>query len=113
MTNKYKQSVACTLQFEALHAWPECDIEEVSFLRHPHRHIFHIKAYKEVVHGDRDCEFIVLKRRISEYLKETYPTHDFGRQSCEMIAMEIAEKFKCYRVEIFEDGENGGVVELI
>lgn len=59
-----KTVVFCTLQIDGTHYWKDCPIEEVSFLRNNHRHMFHIKAYKEVFHDDRDVEFIWLKRKM-------------------------------------------------
>ena len=65
---KYKQSVFCTLSFDGIHAWYNCPIEEVDFLKVEHRHTFNVKAYYQVSHGDRDQEFIMLKRDIQDYL---------------------------------------------
>jgi len=110
-----KTEVYCTLQVEALHNWANCPHEEVSYLRDPHRHVFHIKAYKEVSHDDRDVEFIMLKHQIEEYLIAKYFNSqkyicDFGSQSCEMIAVELINKFELSVCEVNEDNENGAVV---
>lgn len=107
---KHHSHVFCTFQYEALHNWENCDIEEVSFLKYPHRHIFHFKAYKEVNHGDRDIEFIVLKRKMIAYMEETYPDRNLGSQSCEMIADELIKKFNLSCIEVSEDLENGCIV---
>lgn len=109
--------VYCTLQLEGLHFWPSCDISEVDYLKSPHRHLFHFKAYKKVTHADRDVEFIVLKHKIQEYLTVTYYDVDrhilrFGTQSCEMIAKELITKFNLSRCEVSEDGENGAIVTV-
>lgn len=104
-------TVYCSLQYEALHNWPNCDIDEVSFLKYPHRHMFHIKAYKKVIHDDRDTEFIVLKRKIANYLQETY-NNDFGPMSCEMIARELITKFNLCACDVSEDNENGCYLEV-
>jgi hypothetical protein len=110
------KEVYCSLQVEGLHCWPGCPIEEVSYLRDPHRHLFHIKAYVSVTHGDRDVEFIVLKHWIQDYLKGGYyddalHLHDFGSRSCEMIAEELIHEFGLSRCEVSEDGENGAVLQ--
>jgi len=100
--------------FEAVHSWPECPIDEVAFLRHPHRHIFHVTVKIEVSHDDRDVEFIVFKRKVNEYLEAFYSGKDIGRESCEMIAKEIisyfSEKYSIHSVSVFEDNENGAEV---
>lgn len=115
-----KTEVWVTLQVEGTHSWPKCPFEEVAFLRDTHRHIFHIKAYKEVTHTDRDVEFIMLKREILDYLHfeytqchdgaETRTVHTFGPKSCEMIATELIEEFELSRCSVSEDLENGAIV---
>ena len=105
--------VYCTLQFEATHAWGNCPFEEVEYLKYPHRHVFHIKAHKLVTHSDRDVEFIMLKHRIFKYLKDKYPTHAFGHQSCEMIATDLLCEFHLSRCEVSEDNENGAIVKVV
>lgn len=107
---KFKIEVYCTVLFEALHNWPECPFEEVAYLRDPHRHIFHIKAYKQVNHDDRDVEFIMLKHDISFYLRSTYPGKNIGAKSCEMLAQELILEFGLSRCEVSEDNENGAIV---
>lgn len=116
-TNVYKKEVYCTLQFEAVHNWPGCPIEEVKYLRDPHRHTFHIKAHANVTHNDRDVEFIELKHKIANYLKEKYPSDvgcpDIGATSCEMLAQELIEEFDLSRCEVNEDNENGAVLTVV
>lgn len=99
--------VFCKVFFEATHNWENCDIEEVAYLQNEHRHVFHITAYVEVSHDDRDVEFIVLKHRIEEYLQEFYPTNKLGSMSCEMLAAELIEAFNLSKCIVSEDGENG------
>lgn len=106
--------VYCTLQVDATHNWPGCPFDEVAYLRDPHRHMFHIKAYKLVTHDDRDTEFIMLKHQIQEYMRVKYydvklHTHVLGSRSCEMIAMELASGFDLTKCEVNEDNENGCV----
>lgn len=97
------------LVHEGVHCWPDCPIEEVSYLRHPHRHNFHIHMRKRVFHDDRDVEFIWWKHRVQEYLA-TLP-YDLGRMSCEMFARDLYNRFGCTYVSVSEDGEAGAVVE--
>ena len=84
--------------------------DDVSFLGHPHRHIFHFKVWLEVFHDDRDVEFIQFKR----WLENLYSGKlQLDYKSCEMIAddlyKEIIQKFGGRKVwiEVSEDGENG------
>lgn len=108
--------IYCTLQVEGTHCWPDCPLEEVVYLRSPHRHIFHIKAYAIVNHSDRDIEFIKLKHEITRYLSDKYydrlglRVHRFGSRSCEMIAEELIEQFGLSKCEVNEDNENGCIV---
>jgi len=116
--------VYCTTQIEATHCWPDCPFDEVAYLRDPHRHVFHIKAYVRVTHDDRDVEFIMLKHQIRNYLIKKYgrasmpadggELHyyhcEFGAMSCEMLATELIEEFGLSRCEVSEDDENGAIV---
>lgn len=111
-----RQEVYCTLQIEGIHQWSACPFDEVGYLRSPHRHMFHIKAFKTVTHSDRDTEFIMLKHQISKHFAEHYPidsvssAHVFGNMSCEMIAIELIRTFDLSSCEVNEDGENGAIV---
>ena len=115
-----KRIIVVNLQVEGLHKWQDAanKCPQSDFLSFPHRHMFHIHAEKEVNHNDRDVEFIVLKREISQYLLMNYEFNDDDRQSmlnfdgmsCEMIAEELAHKFKLSKCIVLEDGENGGGV---
>ena len=111
------KEVYCTLQVEGTHSWPGCPFDEVAYLRDPHRHMFHIKAFKKVSHNDRDTEFIILKHRIQEYFFNKYhmPMQQlcvFGAMSCEMIAEELITEFRLSQCEVNEDGENGAIVTV-
>ena len=107
-------NIVIRLHVEGLHSWPDARhiFPEVGFLSDVHRHIFHVELKKRVYHDDRDIEFILFKRDVTEYLKnkyykEDYRCHFFGPKSCEMIARELLEYFDCEFVSVFEDGENG------
>ena len=110
-------TVFCTFQLEGTHNWPDCPHDEVAYLRDPHRHMFHFKAYKKVSHADRDVEFIMLKHEIVNYMTFKYLHHNtnicmFGAQSCEMLAYEIMKEFELCACEVSEDGENGAFVQI-
>ena len=114
---KFKQEIYVTLQIEGIHNWPDCNIEEVQFLKYPHRHLFGIKAYKEVGHSNRDIEFIELKHSIQEYLRKKYWNKEkriylLGAKSCEMLAIELIQEFDLIKCEVNEDNENGSIVTV-
>jgi hypothetical protein len=116
---KYNYSVVVSFQIEGLHCWPEAKqiFPEVGFLSDMHRHMFHFKCYAHVTHTDRDEEFIMLSRRLQRGLRvaftgSTNNVLEFGRMSCEDIGEWLLDTFdNLYRVEVFEDGENGAIIE--
>lgn len=86
--------------------------DDVSFLGHPHRHIFHFKVAIEVFHDDRDIEFIQFKRWLqSMYSDQGILQLDY--KSCEMIADDLADAItqrypgRKLTIDVSEDGENG------
>jgi len=109
----FQTQVFCTIQFEAIHNWPGCPFEEVAYLRDLHRHVFHIKAYKDVNHDDRDVEFIRLKHAIIHFLDIKYPNRVLGSISCEMLARQLISEFDLSKCEVSEDNENGAVLTVI
>lgn len=107
--------VVINAQIEGIHHWPEA-FEEVSYLRYPHRHMFHIKMSVQVSHGNREVEIIRLKQRLIATLKTDWLSTklglcDFGRMSCEDLGGYILSSFpEADTVEVLEDGENGAEV---
>lgn len=111
-----KKYIVVTLQFEGIHCWPSCPIDEVGFLRTPHRHVFHVRAKKEVTHNEREIEIIMFKRSILEFIRtDLYLKNskgelgkiDLGAMSCESMAETICNHFDCKSVQVLEDNENG------
>ena len=104
-----------TFQKEGIHCYPAAGTDEklkdVSFLAHPHRHMFHFKVYLEVFHDDRDIEFILLKRELEALYGTGTLKLDF--MSCEMIAEELLAYLKDQypdrdiTINVSEDNENG------
>ena len=109
-----------TFRKEGVHRYPAAltdpklatgDEYDVSFLGHPHRHIFHFKVYLEVFHDDRDVEFIQFKRWLENLYNKG--TLELNHKSCEMIADDLYAQIKATYtdrkiwIEISEDGENG------
>lgn len=108
---KIRRLVKVSVRVEGIHCWPECNDDRVGFLRSPHRHMFHITAYKRVDHNDRDVEIILLKREIKRaFGKEPV---DFRNKSCEMIAEELINFYKLDSCEVLEDGENGCYLKVL
>ena len=103
---------------EGIHCYPEAgtnkNLEDVSFLQYPHRHMFHFSVMIEVTHDNRDIEFIQLKR----YCEGLYNDGvlQLNSKSCEMIATELADTLeKKYpgrdiSVDVSEDDENGSII---
>jgi len=101
------KTIIIKYNFEAIHHWKECPIEEVSFLKDKHRHIFYVEAEKEVFHNNRDIEIIMLKREMEKYSKKKY---DYETQSCEDIAENLLNKFNLKSCSVLEDNENGAKI---
>ena len=114
-----KRMIWVTFTKEGMHCYPAAatdpklatgDEYDVSFLAHPHRHIFHFRVAIEVFHDDRDIEFIQFKRWLMK-LFEGELNVDY--KSCEMIAddlyREIATIYpgRDVTIHVSEDGENG------
>lgn len=113
-----------TFQKEGIHCYPAAatdpqlatgDEYDVSFLGSPHRHIFHFQVWIDVVHNDRDIEFIQFKRWLENLYKENILQLDY--KSCEMMSddlyLQISAKYpgRTVWVEVSEDGENGALVK--
>lgn len=114
----YMRFISVSVQFEGIHCYPEAP-DEVSFLRNPHRHMFHVKAKIEVFHDDRELEFILVKRDLEAFIHSQ--PENLNHCSCEMIANKIAfhlhhtyeradTKTRRMVIEVYEDGENGAVM---
>ena len=113
-----------TFQKEGIHKYPAAatdpalatgDEYDVSFLASPHRHIFHFRVWIDVLHNDRDIEFIQFKR----WLEDLYGggTLSLDHKSCEMMAddlyIQIADRYpgRAVWIEVAEDGENGCLIK--
>lgn len=115
-----KRYIWVTFHKEGIHYYPAAltdpnlatgDEYDVSFLGHPHRHIFHFKVQLEVFHDDREVEFIQFKRWCENLF--TTGALELDYKSCEMIADDL---YKCIKekylgrsviIDVSEDGENG------
>lgn len=110
--------VSVSTRFEATHCWPDCPLDEVSFLRTEHRHEFHVTVKAPVTHDDRDIEFIVLKRDLRKLCRDLFEGRFLTSMSCEMIAKKIIDamnlnyEYKITYCSVYEDGENGAEVTV-
>ena len=119
-----ERKIWVTFQKEGIHCYPAAssdpllatgDEYDVSFLGTPHRHIFHFRVWIDVVHNDRDIEFIQFKR----WLQKLYEsgTLQLDYKSCEMMAddlyIQIAQRYpdRAVWIEVSEDGENGALIK--
>lgn len=125
MERPNKSFIWVTFQKEGIHKYPaaaydpklntqECEEHkwlDVSFLSYPHRHIFHFRVEMEVMHDDRDVEFIQFKRELERLYADGVLELDY--KSCEMMANDLAAYIvgrypdRELRIEVSEDGENG------
>ena len=111
-----------TFQKEGIHAYPAAlenpSLSDVSFLGHPHRHIFHFRIAIEVTHNDRDIEFIQFKRWCKALYSSEGPL-DLNSKSCEMMAddlyTQIGVKYphRDVIIEVSEDNENGCKIKYL
>ena len=119
-----ERKIWVTFRKEGIHRYPAAAVREdlntvdeydVTFLSYPHRHIFHFRVWIDVLHNDRDIEFIQFKR----WLENLYATSTLKLEwkSCEMIAddlyIQIAERYpnRAVWIEVAEDGENGCLIK--
>ena len=119
-----QRKIWVTFQKEGIHCYPAAatdpalktgDEYDVSFLGTPHRHIFHFRVWIDVVHSDRDIEFIQFKRWLENLYKEGTIQLDY--KSCEMMSddlyLQIAARYpeRSVWIEVSEDGENGALIK--
>lgn len=113
------RQIEITFQKEGIHKYPAAltdpNLADVSFLGHPHRHIFHFRVRIAVQHNDRDIEFIQFKRWI-ESMYNVGGALELDYQSCEMLAealiQQIAKRYdRAMSVSVYEDNENGAILD--
>jgi hypothetical protein len=115
-----------TFRKEGIHKYPAAltdpalatgDEYDVSFLGHPHRHIFHFRVWISVQHNDRDIEFIQFKRWLENLYSGQGAVMSLDYKSCEMMSDElhdiISKKYPNREIwiEVSEDGENGSFIK--
>ena len=115
-----------TFRKEGIHKYPAAltnpnlatgDEYDVSFLGYPHRHIFHFRVWINVLHNDRDIEFIQFKRWLESLYNGQGSVLSLDYKSCEMIAddiyIQIAQRYpdRAVWIEVSEDNENGCLIK--
>jgi hypothetical protein len=97
---------------EGFHHWPDAP-EHRAYLRHQHRHLFHVEVTTPVTHHERQIEF----HDLMESAKCLFRVRDVGA-SCETMAYQLASALserlgkRPFTVAVFEDGECGATVDL-
>lgn len=119
-----ERKIWVTFRKEGIHRYPAAatdpalatgDEYDVSFLGVPHRHIFHFCVWIDVLHNDRDIEFIQFKRWLENLYRNGTLQLDY--KSCEMMAddlyLQIASRYpdRAVWIEVSEDGENGALIK--
>ena len=119
-----ERKIWVTFRKEGIHCYPAAATApelatgneyDVSFLGTPHRHIFHFRVWIDVVHNDRDIEFIQFKRWLENLYRDGTLQLDY--KSCEMMSddlyVQIATKYpnRSVWIEVAEDGENGALIK--
>ena len=119
-----ERKIWVTFRKEGIHCYPAAatdpalktgDEYDVSFLGTPHRHIFHFRVWIDVLHNNRDIEFIQFKRWLENLYKDGILQLDY--KSCEMMAddlyTQIAARYpdRAVWIEVAEDGENGALIK--
>lgn len=122
-----KRWIEVSFQREGIHKYPAAltdpnlatgDEYDVSFLGHPHRHVFHFYVRIQVQHNDRDIEFIQFKRWLESLYSSQQAVLQLDYQSCEMLAEALADKInrrypdRDMEIRVYEDDENGAVLQL-
>jgi hypothetical protein len=117
------RKVWVTFRKEGIHRYPAAATDpalatgneyDVSFLGVPHRHIFHFRVWIDVLHNDRDIEFIQFKRWLENLYRDGTLALDY--KSCEMMSddlyVQISSRYpdRAVWIEVSEDGENGALI---
>ena len=121
--DKARRMIWVTFRKEGIHNYPAASTDsnlatgdeyDVSFLGTPHRHIFHFTVGIQVLHNDRDIEFIQFKR----WLEKLYQNGmELNYKSCEMISDDLYEVIatrypnRDIEISVSEDGENGATIQ--
>lgn len=108
-----KATIFVNFRMEGFHRWPAAP-EHRSYLRHEHRHLFHVQVRLEVDHDDREIEFHDLLDSSRSIFAELLRSLTESR-SCETLARALASRISSMHcrpvmVSVSEDGECGAEV---
>tara|TARA_R110000764_G_scaffold186681_1_gene272114 strand:+ start:713 stop:1048 length:336 start_codon:yes stop_codon:yes gene_type:complete len=110
-----KTTVIIQFEIEGFHKWSAAP-KEVKFLSYRHRHVFRIKAGFQVNHADREKEIFIQRDILRSYLENKYGNPcEFNDMSCEMIGLDLMNKFlldEIKFVEVWEEETGGAKIEL-
>lgn len=107
-----KRKVWITTSFIAWHAWSKAPAS-CSYLKNPHRHVFHVRMKWDVKHNNRHIEFITMKEKVDHWIRCNWEGVACNNNSCEYFAEVLLTAFKATYVSVSEDNENGAEVEKI
>ena len=117
-----KTEVCATTKRVGFHYWKGAP-EDVSYLKHRHRHEFNFRVWVLVTEENREVEFHRLQRSLTILLDSLFPARDrgeleFGERSCETIAQLILDHSDrllgdVTQIEVFEDNENGARLTVV
>ena len=128
IVTRAQRQIWVTFQKEGIHCYPAALIDpllatgdryDVSFLGHPHRHIFHFRISIDVFHNDRDIEFIQFKRWLESLYNGQGSVLSLDYKSCEMISRDLHKEIVARYpgrevwIEVSEDGENGCFIKFV
>jgi hypothetical protein len=108
-------------RFIGFHRWLDAP-KEFEFLRHFHRHEFHVQLTVKVEELNRQIEFLKLKDELDAAIAFHFTKVDRWRyfeDSCEQIADKLCKQFQerlqiqSISCEVSEDGENGAIVNYV
>ena len=94
------------------HCYPDAP-DEVAYLRDKHRHEFHYQVQLEVFDNDREVEFHMFKKELTDLYQGEL---DAQGKSCEALAEELIDYIVQHypgrraSVDVAEDGECGASV---
>lgn len=110
--------IEVSFQQEGVHCYPAAltdpKLSSVSYLGHPHRHMFYFYVKIEVFHDDRDIEFLLFKHELEQRYNGAMV---LDYKSCEMIAAELLDYIRLVHprrdiiIRVYEDDENGAILE--
>lgn len=109
-------------EFYGIHQWKECEIQEVSFLKFPHRHKVFVEVHINVTKKNREIEFFILQKQVNDIITKLYGSEqikNLQNKSMETIASEIKKllqrKYLQNKMIILcsEDNENGAYIKCL